>query len=110
MTDPAASGRHATRPGVFAAPAISTAGYTAITGTGFLPNHNVTVRVVYSVDDVADYLAFTTDRHGDLVAELPIGPELGVLSVSVSDHRPDPDGECGLLWSNTETLGAHSAR
>jgi hypothetical protein len=110
MTDPAASGRDTTRPRGSVAPAIAAAGNTVITGTGFLPDRTVTVRVVYCVDGVTDYLAFTTDLHGELVAEVPISPHSGVLAVSASDHRPDPDGECGLLWSNTETIGGSAAR
>jgi hypothetical protein len=30
----------------------------------------------------------------------------GMLQIAVTDHRPDPDGACGRLWSNTYTLGA----
>jgi hypothetical protein len=108
MTDAAARGRDG--PGAFIAPVIAAAGDTVITGTRFLPDRDVTVRVVYSVDGVTDYLAFTTDVHGDLVAALPISPQSRVLAVSASDHRPDPDGECGLLWSNTETIGGPFAR
>jgi hypothetical protein len=81
-----------------------------ITGTRFLPDREVIVRVVYSVDGVTDYLAFTADLHGDLVAELPLNLHSGVLAVRASDHRPDPDGERGLLWSNTEMIGGPSAR
>jgi len=110
MTDPATSGRDTSRPGGFTAPAIAAAGNTVITGTRFLPDHDVTVRVVYCGHGLTDYLAFTSDLHGELVAELPISPHSGVLAVSASDHRPDPDGECGLLWSNTETIGGSSAR
>lgn len=110
MTDATANRRDTIRPGAFTAPTIASADDTVITGTKFLPDHDVTVRVVYCVDDVTDYLAFTTDSHGELVAELPISPHSGVLAISASDHRPDPDGECGLLWSNTESIGGPRAR
>jgi hypothetical protein len=104
LTDSVTSG-HDTGPGAAAVPAIAAAGNTVITGSGFLPDRGVIVRVVYSVDGVTDYLAFTSDLHGDLIAEVPISPDSGVVTVSASDHRPDPDGECGMLWSNTATIG-----
>ncbi len=88
-----------------AAPAIAAADNTVIIGTGFLPACDVTVRVVYSVDGITDYLAFTSDLHGDLIADVPLSPDSGVVAISASDHRPDPGGDRGLLWSNTVTIG-----
>jgi hypothetical protein len=72
-----------------------------ITGSGFLPNSSVTVRITYIGEDVVDYLTYTSDADGGLTAALPetAGAETG--NIAVTDHRPDPDGEGGLLWSNT---------
>jgi hypothetical protein len=28
----------------------------------------------------------------------------GKLYIAATDHRPDPDGACGRLWSNTCSL------
>lgn len=77
---------------------------STITGAGFLPDHEVTVRVTYAADAISDYLTFTTDRNGALLAELPTSPTTGALHITATDHRTDPDGTCGLLWSNTDTF------
>ena len=53
---------------------------------------------------ICDYLTYTTDRGGGLYAELPISPTSGVLLITATDHRIDPGGACGLLWSNTLTV------
>jgi hypothetical protein len=44
-----------------------------------------------------------TDGHGYLHCELPNGAT-GKLYIAVTDHRPDAEGACGRLWSNTYTL------
>ena len=86
------------------APTISaTTGYL-ITGAGFLPDHDVTVRVIYTAEDISDCLTYTTDPTGDLHAELPTSPTTSTLRITATDHRSDPDGAGGLLWSNTHTL------
>jgi hypothetical protein len=85
-----------------AAPTISING-RVVTGTGFLPDHDVTVRISRASDDINDYLAYTTDGGGHLLAELPASAT-GTLHVAATDNRPDPDGACGLLWSNTCTV------
>ena len=75
-----------------------------ITGVDFLPNHVVVLRITYAADDVSDYLTYRTNAGGDLYAQLPTSPGPGALHVTATDHRTDPHGACGLLWSNTEIL------
>ena len=87
-----------------AAPTITaTPGYV-ITGAGFLADHDVTICVTYTAEKISDYLKYTTDPGGNLYAELPISTTTGALHISATDHRTDPDGACGLLWSNTQTV------
>ena len=96
MTDPA--------PNKPPAPTISATTEYLITGAGFLPDHDVTVRVTYTAEDISDYLTYTTDCGGELYAELPTSPTAGLLHITATDHRTDPDGADGLLWSNLHTV------
>ena len=91
------------------APILTAAG-VVLTGAGFLPDHEVTVRIVYTAEDVTDYLTYTTDARGCLHAELPTSPSAGALQIIATDHRTDPDGVCGLLWSNVQTVGGRTGR
>ena len=84
-----------------AAPTIIAVGVNIITGADFLQDHVVVLRVTYAADDVTDYLTYRTNAGGDLYAELPTSPGPGALHVTATDHRTDPHGACGLLWSNT---------
>jgi hypothetical protein len=70
-------------------------------GTGFLPNRPVTLRLAHSDDDVVDYLTYISDADGALSAPLPETAVTETGLVTVTDHRPDPAGDAGLLWSNT---------
>ncbi|OHU99558.1 hypothetical protein [Mycobacterium talmoniae] len=79
-------------------------GRVLITGAGFLPNHSVTVRITRAGDDIADYLTYTTDADGRLSATLPPTAVAETAQIAASDHRPDPHGDHGLLWSNTVTV------
>jgi hypothetical protein len=104
MSDPALSHPGSThRPDASTAPTITAVG-GVITGAGFLPDREVTVRIVYTAEDISDYLTYTTDLHGNLRAELSTSPAAGALHIMATDHRTDPDGTCGLLWSNTQTV------
>jgi len=87
-----------------ATPTITAVRGNVITGTDFLPDHVVVLRVTYAADDVSDYLTYRTNAGGDLYAELPTSPGPGALHVTATDHRTDPHGACALLWSNTEVL------
>jgi hypothetical protein len=89
-----------------AKPAITVTRVGVVIGTDFLPDHDVTVRIIRPGKDINDYLNYTTDRNGHLYADLPATALTGTLQVAATDHRPDPDGACGLLWSNTCTLTA----
>ena len=104
MTDPAPGDPGTPGPCASARPSITaTAGHVVI-GAGFLPDHNVTVRVIYAAENVSDYLTYTTDNGGFLHALLPTSAPSGSLHISATDHRTDRDGGCGLLWSNTATV------
>jgi hypothetical protein len=89
-----------------ATPTLTAVRGNSITGVDFLPDHVVVLRVTYAADDVTDYLTYRTNAGGDLYAELPTSAGPGALHVTVTatDHRTDPHGACGLLWSNTEVL------
>jgi len=98
-----APGHHAPAPPVRpAGPIISASpGQVFITGTGVLPNHRTTIRITHSGDDIVDYLAYFSDADGHLSAALPETAITETGHITVTDHRPDPAGDCGLLWSNT---------
>jgi hypothetical protein len=94
----------ATRP---PGPIISASrGQVLITGSGFLPNRSVTIRITYSGEDIVDYLTYTSDANGSLSAPLPETAVTETGHIAVTDHRPDPDGDGGLLWSNTVAVTA----
>jgi hypothetical protein len=76
-------------------------GQVLITGSGFLPNRWVTIRITYIGDDIVDYLTYVSDANGGLSAPLPETAITETGHIAVTDHRPDPDGDGGLLWSNT---------
>ena len=104
MTDPAPTNPSTPAPAGWAAPTITaTAGYV-ITGAGFLPDHDITIRVTYTAEHVSDHLTYTTGPGGDLYVELPTSPATGALDITATDHRTHPDGADGLLWSNTQTV------
>jgi len=76
-------------------------GQVVVTGTGFLPNRPVTIRITCSADDVVDYVTYISDPDGYLSAPLPETAVTETGRIAVTDHRPDADGDGGLLWSNT---------
>lgn len=76
-------------------------GQVLITGSGFLPNRSVTIRITYIGEDFVDYLTYVSDADGYLSAPLPETAVTETGHIAVTDHRPDPDGDRGLLWSNT---------
>lgn|ERR1700757_5484076 len=85
-----------------ATPNISAHGHL-VTGSGFLPDHSVAVRITRAGEDISVYLTYITDADGHLHCELP-NSATGTLYIVATDQRPDPDGACGLLWSNACTL------
>ena len=90
------------RPVRLTGPIISAYGcQVIITGIGFLPNRSVTVRIAYSGEDIVDYLTYVSDADGYLNAALPETAVTKTGHITVTDHRRDPDGDGGLLWSNT---------
>jgi hypothetical protein len=100
-----APGEHApAQPAGQTSPIISASrGQILITGTGFLPNCPVTVRITYSGEDIVDYLTYISDADGFLSAALPaaaITTETA-YNIAVTDQRRDLAGDGGLLWSNT---------
>ena len=76
-------------------------GQVLITGTGFLPDCAVTVRITYTGEDAVDYLTYNSDADGFLCAALPHTAIIDTGHIAVTDHRPDRAGDGGLLWSNT---------
>ena len=97
-----APGEHAAAPPAGqTSPIISASrGQILITGTGFLPNCPVTVRITYSGEDIVDYLTYISDADGALCAPLPETAVTETAHITATDHRPDPAGDGGLLWSN----------
>jgi hypothetical protein len=53
-------------------PTISAQGHL-VTGSGFLPDHRVAIRITRAGVDISDYLTYVTDGHGDLHCELHNG-------------------------------------
>ena len=87
-----------------ATPAIIVTRVGVVIGAGFLADREVTVRITRRGGSVSDYVTYTSDRNGDLHAELPATALRGILQIAATDHRPDPNGLCGRIWSNTYTL------
>jgi hypothetical protein len=85
-------------------PSICAEGHL-VTGSGFLPDHYVAVRITAAGEGIDDYLTYVTDADGYLHCDLPNGVA-GKLYIAATDHRPDPDGACGRLWSNTVIVTA----
>jgi len=85
-----------------ATPTINAQGHL-VTGSGFLPYHSVTVRISREGEDISDYLTYVTDGNGDIHCEL-LDSVTGTLHIAITDHRADPEGVCGRLWSSTCTL------
>jgi hypothetical protein len=48
-----------------------------------------------------DYLTYISDADGHLSAPLPETAITETGRITVTDHRPEPAGDCGVLWSNT---------
>ncbi|HZE14657.1 MAG TPA: hypothetical protein VE197_02515 [Mycobacterium sp.] len=63
----------------------------------------MTIRITRAGEDISDYLTYLTDGHGYLHCELPDSAP-GTVYIAATDHRPDAEGACGRLWSNTYTL------
>jgi hypothetical protein len=87
-----------------ATPAITVTRVGVVVGADFLPDCEVTVRITHPAESVSDYVTYTSDRNGDLHAELPATALVGIVEIAATDHRPDPAGQCGRIWSNTYTL------
>jgi hypothetical protein len=77
-----------------------------ITGTGFLPNCPVTVRITCDGQGIVDYLTYISDADGYLSAALPETAIIETGHIAVTDNRPDAAGHGGLLWSNTVIVTA----
>ncbi len=93
--------------GQAAAPTISTKsngdGSFTITGSGFLQNSGVTMRVV---DDALNQFFFqtTSDAQGRIsVSTASICQRAGDVHFSATDGRHDTSDLTGNLWSNTTT-------
>jgi len=84
-------------------------GQVLITGSGFLPNHSVTIRITYLGEDIVDYFTDVSDANGGLSVPLQETAFTGCGHITVTDHRPHPDGDGGPLWSNT-VIVTHTGR
>jgi len=82
-----------------AAPNISAHGHL-VTGSGFLPDHSIALRITHAGEDITDYVTYATDGDGYVHCEVP-DSAVGRLYIAATDHRSDPEGACGRLWSNT---------
>jgi hypothetical protein len=74
-----------------------------VTGSGFLANKIVTIRVV---DDALNMTSFqqSSDASCRISANLSYSCSSGhSLAFSANDGRPDPNDLTGILWSNTVT-------
>ena len=71
-----------------ATPAITVTRVGVVIGADFLPDREVTVRITRPGESVSDYVTYTSDRNGDLHAELPAT----ALRRDIADrcHRPSP--------------------
>jgi hypothetical protein len=75
------------------------------TGCGFLPDHNVAIRITHAGEDISDYLAYVTDADGDIHCEL-LNSVTGTLYIHVTDHRPDPGGAGDGCGATPDTVVA----
>ena len=92
MSDPALSHPGSThQPDASTAPTITAVG-GVITGAGFLPDREVTVRIAYTAEGISDYLTYTTDLHGNLRA-VGVGAVIGGRDVQRT--RSGAGGELG---------------
>jgi hypothetical protein len=105
----AAAADNPVRGGLPATPAITVTQMGVVIGADFLPHHEVTVSISRPGEDISDYLTYTADGNGHLYADLPVTALTGMLRIAATDHRSDPDGACGRLWSNTYTLNVGGA-
>jgi hypothetical protein len=98
-----APGEHAPAPPIRPTAPVITAsrGQVLITGAGFRPNCPVILRITYCGDEIVDYLTYISDAHGCISAALPETAIIETVQLAVTDRRPDPAGDSGLLWSNT---------
>jgi hypothetical protein len=107
-TDTAQAGEAAAADaGNSSAPVISVStkgdGSFVITGSGFVTNTTVHIRVV---DDALTTLWFDTGSDGQGKINFPVSGICklpGNLHFSANDGRPDPSDLTGTLWSNTVT-------
>lgn len=74
-----------------------------VSGAGFLPGGQITVRVV-NPDGTVSYFQYAADASGELVAALPTPVPHGTLHISATDNRPDPGDETGVRWTDTDTV------
>jgi hypothetical protein len=78
-----------------------------VSGTGFLPNHVVHIRVVNNASLVTVFFDAASDSSGRI--NHPITFEVAFpqrYSFSANDERRDSGDLTGTLWSNTVTITA----
>ncbi|MBE9139177.1 hypothetical protein IQ254_18580 [Nodosilinea sp. LEGE 07088] len=76
-----------------------------VTGSGFVPNHAVHIRVVNNFTLQNGFFDTSSNASGAIDHEINIPSIPGIkLSFSANDERSDPSDLTGTLWSNTVTL------
>jgi hypothetical protein len=94
-----------------ATPTINAKGHL-VTGSGFLPDHTVALRITRAGEDIDDYLAYVTDGDGYLHSELPSSVaerdrRHPALARPGSVHSPDPAlaaaTKLGIKWPNLQS-------
>lgn len=79
----------------------------AVTGSNFVGNRSVHIRVVNNFTLQNGFVTTTSDSSGRINHEINVPCESGVqLSFSANDGRDNPNDLTGTLWSNTVTVTA----
>jgi hypothetical protein len=88
------------------APTICAEGHL-VTGSGFLPDHRVAIRITRAGEDIDDYLTYVTDGDGCLHSDLPSGVT-GKLYIAQPTTAPIPKAcaaGCGAIPAASPWLG-----
>lgn len=74
-----------------------------VSGRGFLPGGQITVRVE-NPDGTVTYFQYAADASGEVAAALPTPIPHGTVHISATDSRPDLGDETGMRWTDTDTV------
>ena len=96
-----------------ATPAITVTRVGVVIGAGFLPDCEVTVRITRPGESVSDYVTYTSDRNGDLHAELPATALSGILEIAPPTTAPTRVASAagsGVTPIHSNSLAANRSR